>query len=148
MGRSWGGLGRSWGDLGAISRAIQFSIDFLSDFGRPRGAKREAFGEPKWPKIGPKTHPKLRRILISKKWPSKIVLEPSWVDFKRFWLPSWGPKRRFRIGKTNTGAKLVFLQKIRCQEAAWTELGRTWVPKGRHLGSPNGSKSDSKFIQN
>ena len=43
LGRSWGGLGRSWGDLAVTFRAVQFSIDFLSDFGRPRGAKREAF---------------------------------------------------------------------------------------------------------
>ena len=63
LGRSWGGLGRSWGDLAVTFRAFQFSIDFLSDFGRPRGAKREAFWEQKWSKIGPKTHQKSVRFL-------------------------------------------------------------------------------------
>ena len=40
---SWGGLGRSWGDLGATFGAVQFSIDFLIDFGRQKGPHREAF---------------------------------------------------------------------------------------------------------
>ena len=51
LGRSWGGLGGSWGDLAVTFRAVQFSIHFFTDFGRPRGAKREAFWEPKWSKI-------------------------------------------------------------------------------------------------
>ena len=42
------GLGRSWGDLGATFKAVRFRIDFLIDFERQKGAKREAFGEPKW----------------------------------------------------------------------------------------------------
>ena len=46
-GASWEGLGRSWGDLGATFSAIRFQIDFLIDFGRQKGAKREAFGEAK-----------------------------------------------------------------------------------------------------
>ena len=53
LGGSWGGLGRSWvgrswGDFGATCGAVQFSIDLLIDFGRQKGAQREAFGEPKW----------------------------------------------------------------------------------------------------
>ena len=47
-GASWEGLGRSWGDLGATFGAVRFRIDFLIDFGREKGAQREAFGEPKW----------------------------------------------------------------------------------------------------
>ena len=47
LGRSWGGLGRSWGDLGATFGAVQFLIDLLIDFGRQKGAQREAFWEPK-----------------------------------------------------------------------------------------------------
>ena len=47
-GASWEGLGRSWGDLGATFKAVRFRIDFLIDFERQKGAKREAFGEPKW----------------------------------------------------------------------------------------------------
>ena len=46
-GASWEGLGRSWGDLGATFKAVRFRIDFLIDFERQKGAKREAFGEPK-----------------------------------------------------------------------------------------------------
>ena len=63
LGRSWGGLGRSWGDLAVRFRAVHFPIDFLSDFGRPRGAKREAFGDPKRPQIGLKTDQKSVRYL-------------------------------------------------------------------------------------
>ena len=63
LGRSWGGLGRSWGDLAVTFRAVQFSIDFLTDFGRQTGAKREAFWEPKWSKIASKTHQKSVRLL-------------------------------------------------------------------------------------
>ena len=47
LGRSWGGLGRSWGDLAVTFRAVQFSIDFLIDFGRPRDAKRGGILEAK-----------------------------------------------------------------------------------------------------
>ncbi len=49
-GASWEGLGRSWGDLGATFKAVRFRIDFLIDFERQKGAKREAFGEAKWSK--------------------------------------------------------------------------------------------------
>ena len=48
LGGSWGGLGRSCGDLGATCRAVQFSNVVLIDFGRQKGAQREAFWEPKW----------------------------------------------------------------------------------------------------
>ena len=47
LGASWGGLRRSWDDLGATLRALQFRIDFLIDFGRPKGSQREAFWDPK-----------------------------------------------------------------------------------------------------
>ena len=47
-GASWEGLGCSWGDLGATFKAVRFRIDFLIDFECQKGAKREAFGEPKW----------------------------------------------------------------------------------------------------
>ena len=47
LGGSWGGLGRSCGDLEATFGAVQFLIVFLIDFGRPKGAQREAFWEPK-----------------------------------------------------------------------------------------------------
>ena len=67
LGSSWdalgGVLGRSWGDLAVRFRAVHFPIYFLSDFGRPRGAKREAFGDPKRPKIGLKTDQKSVRYL-------------------------------------------------------------------------------------
>ena len=48
LGASWEGLGRSWSDLGATFKAVRFRIYFFIDFERRKGAKREAFGEPKW----------------------------------------------------------------------------------------------------
>ena len=57
LGGSWGGLGRSCGDLGATLWAVQFSIDFLIDFGRQKSAHREAFWEPKSTQIRPKASP-------------------------------------------------------------------------------------------
>jgi hypothetical protein len=54
-GASWEGFGRSWGDLGATFKAVRCRIDFLIDVKLQKGAKREAFGEPKWePKSSPK----------------------------------------------------------------------------------------------
>ena len=47
-GASWEALGRSWGDLRATFEAVRCGIDFLIDFERQKGAKREAFGEAKW----------------------------------------------------------------------------------------------------
>ena len=80
LGRSWGGLRRSWDDLGATLRAVHFPIYFLIDFGREKGAQREAKGRPKSSKIGPKTSPNLRRFSKGKKSLFKTVLEASWVD--------------------------------------------------------------------
>ena len=60
LGGSWAGLGRSCGDLGSAFGAVKFSIDFLIDLGRQKGAQREAFGEPKSTQIGAKTSPNLR----------------------------------------------------------------------------------------
>ena len=48
LGSVLAGLGRSWGDLGATFQAVRFRIDFLIEFERQKGAKRDAFGEPKW----------------------------------------------------------------------------------------------------
>ena len=66
-GASWEGLGRSWGDLGATFKAVRFRIDFLIDFERQKGAKREAFWEPKWNQIGAKIYPKSRCEFKSEK---------------------------------------------------------------------------------
>ena len=57
-GASWESLGRSWGDLGATFKAVRFRIDFLIDFERQKGAKREAFGEPKWSQNRSQNHSK------------------------------------------------------------------------------------------
>ena len=48
LGGSWEGLGRSCGDLKATVGAVKLLIVFLIDFGRQKGAQREAFGGPKW----------------------------------------------------------------------------------------------------
>ena len=79
-GASWEGLGRSWGDLGATFKAVRFRIDFLIDFERKKGTKREAFREPK-------SIPKRFKIEIDFQERKHTlqdrlgtVLEPSWVD--------------------------------------------------------------------
>ena len=77
LGRSWGGLGRSWGDLGATFGAIQFSIIFLHDFGRQKGAKREAFWEPKWYQNRSKNEVEIYER-------KSCLLGASWVDFGSF----------------------------------------------------------------
>ena len=50
LGGSWAVLGRSWGDIFSSPTSERFSIIFLIDFGRQKGAKREAFWEPRWVK--------------------------------------------------------------------------------------------------
>ena len=77
-GASWEGLGRSWGDLGATFKAVRFRIDFLIDFERQKGAKREAFGEPKWSQNRSQNDSKSKSIFKSEKIPFKTVLGPSW----------------------------------------------------------------------
>ena len=71
LGWSWGVLGRSWGILGRSWAVLWrshsdtwsspiFDSFFLMNFGCQKGAKREAFGKPKWNKIAPKTRQKSR----------------------------------------------------------------------------------------
>ena len=60
LGGSWGGLGRSCGDLGSAFGAVKFLIDFLIDFGRQKGAQREAFWHQNGAKIDAKTRSKLK----------------------------------------------------------------------------------------
>ena len=76
-GASWEGLGRSWGVLGATFKAVRFRIDFLIDFERQKGAKREAFGEPKWSQNRSKNDSKLKSIFKSEKTLFKTVLGAS-----------------------------------------------------------------------
>ena len=78
----------------------------------------------------------------------KTLLEPSWGDLRAFWRPSWGPKNRFRIGKTNTGAKFTFFMKISVQEAFWSELGPIWAAKRVQKGGQKGPKRHQKRDQN
>ena len=73
-GASWEGLGRSWGDLGATFKAVRFRIDFLIDFERQKGAKREAFGEPKWRQNRSQNDSKSKSIFKSEKTLFKTVL--------------------------------------------------------------------------
>ena len=77
-GASWEGLGRSWGDLGATFTTVQFRIVFLIDFERQKGAKREAFWEPKWSQNRSQNDSKSKSIFKTEKIPFKIVLESSW----------------------------------------------------------------------
>ena len=74
---SWEGLGHSWGDLGATFKAVRFRIDFLIDFERQKGAKREAFGEPKWSQNRSQNDSKSKSIFKSEKTLFKTVLGAS-----------------------------------------------------------------------
>ena len=53
LGASWGDLGSAWGEIGwsrgdfSGTYILTFLIIFWSNFGRKKGAEREAFGEPK-----------------------------------------------------------------------------------------------------
>ena len=106
------------------------------------------FGRPKSTKMEPKTSPNLRRFSRAKKLLFKSLLEPSWADLGAFWRPSWGPKKHFRIGKTNTGAKSTFFMKTSVQEAFWCELGAIWAPKRAQKGGQKGPKRHQKRDQN
>ena len=75
-GASWEGLGRSWGDLGATFKAVRFRIDFLIDFELQKGAKREAFGEPKWSQNRSQNHSKSKTIFESEKNALQDALGP------------------------------------------------------------------------
>ena len=86
-GASWEGLGRSWGDLGATFKAVRFRIDFLIDFERQKGAKREAFGEPKWSQNRSQNDSKSKSIFKNEKTLFKTVLGAPWGHLD----PIWGP---------------------------------------------------------
>ena len=85
---SWGVLGGSWGIVG--TRGTTFVV--LGSTGPASGAQPAPKRDPTWhperkkkrTKTDNKNEDEKRRLL-------KIVLEPSWVDFGSFWVPSWGP---------------------------------------------------------
>ena len=85
LGRSWAVLGRSWGDIFTRPTSERFLITFLIDFGRQKGAKREAFWEPRWVK-------KRSKNGVENEDEKKTLLGGSWVDFGTFWTLSWGQK--------------------------------------------------------
>ena len=173
LGRSWrplgaslGALGGVWGPLGRLLGHLRGDpnvtkitcpkkINFQTLKCRIGLGNGVQLGTPKSTKIGPKTGQILRRFLRAKKWLFNSVLEPSWVDLGPFWRPSWGQKRRFRIGKRSTSEKITFLMWIGFQNAFWNELGPSWLPKGPKKPpkgppktAPNGQKSISKNNQN
>ena len=76
-GASWESLGRSWGDLGATSKAVRFRINFLIEFERQKGTKREAFGEPKWKQSRSQSDTKSKSIFKTEKTLFKTVLGAS-----------------------------------------------------------------------
>ena len=86
----------------------------------PKGSRRAqkvAKKEPKGSRKGPKANQNRRQKRCRKKKVLKTLLEPSWGDLRAFWRTSWGSKKHFRIGKTNTGAKFAFFMKISDQDA-------------------------------
>ena len=78
LGRSWAVLGRSWGDIFTSPTSERFLITCLIDFGRQKGAKREAFWEPRWVKNRSKNG-------VENEDEKKTLLGGSWVDFGTFW---------------------------------------------------------------
>ena len=163
-GASWEGLGRSWGVLGATFKAVRFRIDFLIDFERQKGAKREAFGEPKWSQNRSQNESKLKSIFKSEQIPFKNVLETSWgrlgpilghLDRARGHLGAivsrlWEPKpliflRIFTIfEKSRFYIKMIILAGL---EAILGRLGAILGPLGPNLGRfgwPRGSKREAK----
>ena len=77
LGASWEGLGRSWSDLGATFKAVRFRINFLIELERQKGAKSEAFGEPKWRLNRSQNDSKSKWIFKSEKTFFKTVLGAS-----------------------------------------------------------------------
>jgi len=94
LGRSWAPLGASWGALGPIFFGDGKKIVSGGDFGTKKGAKREAFGEPKWHQNRPK-------IEVENKHIKKMLLGASWVNFGSFWGASWCEKTFKSIGGAN-----------------------------------------------
>ena len=112
---------------------------------------RGGLGRQSRPKMAPKTSQKLRRFSRAKKLLFKRLLEPSWADLKAFWEPSWVSKNRCGIGRRSVWWKFTFLMLISFQDAIWTQLGRSWPPKGpkmtprwRPKTAQNRSKIESK----
>ena len=99
-GASWEGLGRSWGDLGATFKAVRFRIYFLIDFERQKGAKREAFGEPKWSQNRSQNDSKSKSIFKSEKTLFKTVLGAPWGHPDPIWGPVLGHFFDFGSGFT------------------------------------------------
>ena len=86
-GGSGGRLGRVLGALGATFKAVRFRIYFLIDFERQKGAKREAFGEPKWSQNRSQNDSKSKSIFKNEKTLFKTVLGAPWGHLD----PIWGP---------------------------------------------------------
>ena len=51
-----------------------------------------------------------------------IVLEPSWVDLGSSWVPSWCHFLSL-AGVLQCFLNIHFFEKIRLQDATWTDLG-------------------------
>ena len=84
LGASWAPLGASWAPLGASWGDLKIQVRNWSDFGSPKGAKREPKGSQNGTKMEPKTDQNRRQISTSKKAVFKTVLGPSWGDLGSF----------------------------------------------------------------
>ena len=114
LGGSWGvlrGSGGVRGGAGAVLEAILQQDDFSWIFGSILGSVWAPKRGPKGNQNGTKSGPKSKAKTMSKKEASQDFLEPSWGDLRAFWKPAWGPKKHFRMGKTNTGSKFIFLRR-------------------------------------
>ena len=66
-------------------------------------------------KIDDKNEDEKKKVLM-------IILEPSWADLGSFWVPSLGRNRAPALGGDAIFKNHVF-EKIRLQDATWTDLG-------------------------
>ena len=137
---SWGGLGGSWDALGGSWRHLEQS-NFRSIFWWmlvvqmiPKGRH---FGSQNGANIAPQTGRKSRRFLRCPKSSSKTVLERFWINFRGFWVPSWGHKKAFSYGEKSKREQTSWfwsgvdkLWKRTCDRTRH-DLGAQKLPKGR-----------------
>ena len=146
LGWSWGGLGRSWGALGGVLErscgalkatlgAVKFLIVFWIDFGRQKGAQREAFWEPKRSQNRSQNEVEIQER-------KSCVLESTWVDFGSFWEGPWKAFLLIFYWFLYYFVEIDLFEQKSSQDLSWTDLGPIWVPKRVQNGGRRWSKSE------
>jgi hypothetical protein len=175
-GASWESLGRSWGDLGATFKAVRFRTVFLINFERQKGAKREAFWDPKWSQNRSQNKTKSKSIFKSEQIPFKTVSRSSWSRLGPLLSnldQAWGhlgamrsrlerPKSLIFLRFFNTFLTIRILNENSARDrsggllgtswgdlgASWAELRPIWAPKRPQKGGQKAPKRLQKGDQN